>query len=336
MGRKDTAPKPLSDYYTMYWAALRYQNRSDATLESYRDVLGQFLAYVRQTFGREPTLHDLTVQAVQGYVQHMRTRPLFENNPFKPAYVRQRRVSEFTVEKHVRALKSFASWLAAEGYTSYHVLERLPLPKTPQRVTEPLTEEEIQRIFEVIDTRTKVGCRNYAMILLMLDTGIRAGELVSLVEANVHLDQEPGWIKVCGKGDKERIVTLGKRTHKALLSYRMFARNEGCDRFFVGYRGEPLNVGAVGQVVRRLARAANVPRLHAHLLRHTAATQYLVAGGDAISLQHKLGHTTLTMTSRYVHLAKQQLAAIRERVSPMDHIRLKSPRQSRRARQPKR
>jgi len=253
--RKEGAPEPVSDYYTMYWAALRYQNRSEATLESYHNVPVQFLSYLQQTLHREPTLHDLTRQAVQGYVHHMRSRPLFENNPFKPAHARQRRVSESTVEKHVRALKSFASWLAAEGYTSYHVLERLPLPKMPQRVTEPLTEGEIQRIFEAINTRTRVGCRNYAVMLLMLDTGIRVGELVSLLEANVHLDQQPGWIKVSDKGNKERSVTLGKRTHRALLSYRMFARNEGCDRFCVGYRGEPLTVGAVGQMVRHLAQA---------------------------------------------------------------------------------
>ncbi len=74
----------------------------------------------------------------------------------------------------------------------------------------------------------------------------------------------------------------------------------------------------------RIARQAGIPRLHAHLLRHTAATQYLVSGGDAISLQQKLGHTTLAMTSQYVHLAAQHLAVINERVPAMDKVRIKS------------
>jgi site-specific recombinase XerD len=75
--------------------------------------------------------------------------------------------------------------------------------------------------------------------------------------------------------------------------------------------------------MNRIAAQAGVPRLHAHLLRHTAATQYLVAGGDAISLQNKLGHTTLAMTSHYVHLASQHLARINQRVSPMDNVKIK-------------
>ena len=72
-----------------------------------------------------------------------------------------------------------------------------------------------------------------------------------------------------------------------------------------------------------IAAQARVPRLHAHLLHHTAATQYLVAGGDAMSLPHKLGHTTLAMTSHYFHLASQHLAVINQRVSPMDKAKVK-------------
>ena len=84
-----------------------------------------------------------------------------------------------------------------------------------------------------------------------------------------------------------------------------------------------MTVNTVEKAMDRIARDASIPRVRAHLLRHTAATQYLVAGGDAISLQQKLGHTTLAMTSRYVHLASQHLAAIRERVSPMDKVKIK-------------
>ncbi len=79
-----------------------------------------------------------------------------------------------------------------------------------------------------------------------------------------------------------------------------------------------------------VGKAAGVPRLHAHLLLHTAATQYLVHGGDAISLLHKLGHSGLDMTNRYVHFASAQLAAIQERVSPMDKLEIKAMRRPRR------
>ena len=76
-------------------------------------------------------------------------------------------------------------------------------------------------------------------------------------------------------------------------------------------------------MMRNVAQAADVARLHPHLLRHTAATQYLVNGGDAISLQHRLGHSGLEMTNRYVHFASAELAAIQERVAPMDKLEIK-------------
>ena len=137
------------------------------------------------------------------------------------------------------------------------------------------------------------------------------------------MEKEPGWIKVYGKGGKERIVPLARAAHHALLTYRGLARIEsGTDFFFTARTGQPLTPNAVEKVMNRIAAAANVPRLHAYLLRHTAATQYLVAGGDAISLQYRLGHTTLAMPSHYVHLAAQHLAMINERVSPMDKVKI--------------
>jgi site-specific recombinase XerD len=125
-------------------------------------------------------------------------------------------------------------------------------------------------------------------------------------------------------GCKERLVYLGRAAEHGLLSYKTFVRlGTYTDRFFVTTRGQPMTAETVAHALTRVAERSGVERLHAHLLRHTAATQYLVAGGDAISLQQKLGHTTLTMTSRYVHLASEHLAAIRERVSPMDKMRIK-------------
>jgi site-specific recombinase XerD len=105
--------------------------------------------------------------------------------------------------------------------------------------------------------------------------------------------------------------------HEALLTYRTFVRphyvkDAAEQHFFLSITCRELTVSAIDIMIQKVAKAAGVPRLHPNLLRHTAATQYLVHGGDVISLQRKLGHAGLEMTSRYVHFAADQMAAIQE------------------------
>jgi site-specific recombinase XerD len=187
------------------------------------------------------------------------------------------------------------------------VLKDLQRPKLPKLVIEPLTEPEIRRVFAVIDTRTAYGARNYAILLLFLDTGLRCGELCGLKLEDVRLKGKHCCVKVMGKGQKERIVYVGRRAHEALLSYRTFvrprhARNVTVNSFFLSQEGRRLTLGAVQQMMRDLGHAAGVPRIHPHLLRHTSATQYLV----------------------------NELAAIQERVAPMDKLEIKPERVPRR------
>jgi site-specific recombinase XerD len=121
-------------------------------------------------------------------------------------------------------------------------------------------------------------------------------------------------------------VVVGKAAHHALLTYKTFVRTRAMtDSFFTGWKHGPMTSNTVQKIMDRVGRQSGIMRLHAHLLRHTAATQYLVSGGDAISLQQKLGHTTLGMTSQReaVHLAAQHLAIINKRVSPMDRVKIK-------------
>ena len=164
---------------------------------------------------------------------------------------------------------------------------------------------------------------------------MQGGALCGLQLADVHLEGKHCYLKVLGKGQKERIVYVGRRTHEALLSYRTFVRPQhekhlAVSTFFLTLEGGRLSVRAVQQMMRRVGQAAGVPRMHPHLLRHTAATQYLAHGGDAISLQQKLGYSGLAMTNRYVHFASAQLAAIQERVAPMDKLEIKAMRVPRR------
>jgi integrase/recombinase XerC/integrase/recombinase XerD len=143
--------------------------------------------------------------------------------------------------------------------------------------------------------------------------------------ANTHLDE--GYLKVMGKGAKERMVPIGGVAQKALLRYVYRFRPEpldpGEDTLFLTPEGRAMSVNGVRLVIRRLALKSGVKRLHPHLCRHTFATNYLMNGGDVFTLQQILGHTTLEMVRRYVNLASAHVRVQHRKFSPMDKMNLK-------------
>ena len=125
-----------------------------------------------------------------------------------------------------------------------------------------------------------------------------------------------------GKGQKERIVPFGSRAAKLLQRYFYYFRPEPLieDRFFLCLDGSTMSENTIKLVFARLSKKADVPRLHIHLLRHTFATRYLMNGGDSLSLQRILGHTTLEMTRRYVDMVAVQRTIMRKSPSAMDRV----------------
>ena len=147
------------------------------------------------------------------YVAAMKIGPKYEGHPYKRAYSEP--ISPASLDQHIRTIKGFATWLYEKGYTRTNVLKNLPRPKMPSLTIEPLTDEEIKRVLASINTRTAYGARNYAIIVVLLDTGLRCGELCGLTLDDVHLDGKHCYVKVMGKGQKERMVYLGRRAVEA-------------------------------------------------------------------------------------------------------------------------
>lgn len=151
--------------------------------------------------------------------------------------------------------------------------------------------------------------------MLFLDTGLRLAELTGLRRTDLHLDD--GRLKVFGEGQKERIVPIGFRATGSLREYLANA-GERRDSVFLNNDGSRLTPNTVKMLFGRLRARTGLPKLHPHLLRHTFATRFLMAGGDVFSLQEIVGHTTLEMTRRYVTLANSYVAIQHRRISPMD------------------
>jgi integrase/recombinase XerC/integrase/recombinase XerD len=162
----------------------------------------------------------------------------------------------------------------------------------------------------------------YAIVLVLLDTGIRASELCTLTMENTFLTE--GFLKVRGKGNKERMVPFGALTKKALLkylhSYRPEAQSDDQRELFLSIEGTPLSYNGLALLIRRLGSNSDVPRLHPRLFRHTFAVRYLMNGGDIMTLRLILGHTTLEVTQLYMHLAEAHIQVQHHKFSPVDRL----------------
>ncbi|MBA7513936.1 Tyrosine recombinase XerD [subsurface metagenome] len=307
---------------TTYEISNQAEGKSPRTIVWYTEMLMSFSGYMKVELQR----HDLSafnIDIIRNYIIHLRNKPKFQGHPYTPQ--QNKLLSPRTVQCHVRALKAFSTWLYSEGYTLENRLQNLKLPKAPSKIIEPLTPQEIKKIMSSINRNSYGGERNHTVLVTLLDSGLRASEAAGITLDNLNL--KDGYIKVTGKGDKERIVPIGKFVQMELLHYIEKVRPQpygrDYDRLFLSRGGKPITVNTVKLVFSRLAKSSGVNRLHAHLCRHTFAINYLLNGGDIFSLREILGHTTLDMVNHYLHFTSPQITAQHHKYSPMDRMQEK-------------
>ena len=307
---------PLAQLIDAYQLYNRAVGKSVRTVQWYESRLGMYVRFL----GEEPTLAELDANSARAYIVHLQGRndrhagSPFVTNPLG-------KLSTAYIHGCVRAIRAFASWLCAEEYTDTNRLRIVKPPRVQQKVIPILTDPEIRALLARFDQGEPFGARNYTMVFTLLDCGLRASELSGLTLADAHLKE--GYLKVLGKGNKERLVPVGATAQKALFRWRDYFRPQfepgESQSLFVSANGGPLTVQALQEVVKRAAKSSGVPRVYCHLLRHTFATNYLVREvGDPFRLQQILGHTSLEMVRHYVSIANVQASLLERRSSPMD------------------
>ena len=241
-------------------------------------------------------------------------------------------VTNSTLLHHYTALAALWTWAIRERLVSNHVVHSVTPPKPEQREIIPFTEAEFKLLVSVVsrsksyeragkrksDHSLGSADRNRAILLMLLDTGLRASELCKLKLYQV--DHRNSRIQVLGKGALERSVLFSPRTGQALwryLSSRPNAAKE--DPVFVTSLGRSLDRGQLANLVETIGHRAGVPNVHPHRFRHTFAIQYLRNGGDPYTLQKLLGHSTLDMVRKYLALAQIDLDKAHKRASPVDN-----------------
>jgi len=233
------------------------------------------------------------------------------------AYVmelRDTRLAMSSIERKVASVKSFHKFLVREGVTDNHPTARMPLPKVPDRLPEVITVDEAEALLSQPFPQEPSGLRDRAILETLYGCGVRVSELTGLDLDDLALDE--GFIRVYGKGRKERDVPVGGAALRALTEYlahgrpylrqkKSAARNDPC-AVFVSVRGARLSRQTVFAIVRKYGGRVGL-QLHPHTLRHSFATHMLEGGADLRALQEMLGHSDISTTQVYTHVDRQHV-----------------------------
>jgi site-specific recombinase XerD len=304
IARAESVSAPLDGLVDAYLLACQTEGMSPNTVRWYAQKLRTFVDHLRGN-GIPPVLPALAPDTVRAFVASLQARA----------------ISEFTVRGYVQVLKGLATWLVDDGYLDRHPLSRVALPRVPRYLIKPLDDTEAMGLLRAVDDRSPRGTRDMALVLLLLDTGMRLGEAAGLTLTDGDEALTEGMLKVRGKGARERYLPVGKAAGNILRRYLQVHRPLGpSDALFVSDGGRPLAAEGLRQIVRRAAARAGIAGVHPHRLRHTFARKFLMNGGDAMTLQRILGHSTLEMVRRYVSLDTTDIRRRHAECSPGDRF----------------
>jgi integrase/recombinase XerC len=225
-------------------------------------------------------------------------------------WLMQQGVARSSIANKLSAIRSFYRYLHREELIKENPLEKITSPKLDRRLPIVLTTDEITRLLEAPTTEKPVGQRDKAILELLYASGLRVSEIVSLNLPQVDLHERE--VRVVGKGNKERIVLMGKPAAKALTTYLEDGRvkllgEKKTEAVFINRSGKRLIDRRIQKIMDRYAKAANITRkIHPHILRHTFATHMLDGGADLRVVQELLGHASLSTTQIYTHVSKSQ------------------------------
>lgn len=244
------------------------------------------------------------------------------NKPLLSEYcveLRGRDITDTTVQTYCRAVRCFLRWCFEEELIEKDLSAKFKLPKAKKKEILVLSESEIRRLLSSFDPRYYIQLRNFCICALMVDSGLRLSEVVTLELDRINLEES--CIIVDGKGNKQRTIPLGGHTKRMLARYlRRRPKIADTKRVFLLSNMRPITDDTVSQLFKRLKERTGIERLHAHLLRHTFATTYLKNGGNIYELKLILGHTSLDMVQRYVHLISEKGSKTFSFYNPLDNF----------------
>jgi integrase/recombinase XerD len=283
------------------------KNLSPRTIQYYREQLQSFTRFLSTKYADIPPA-EITPHIIRELVCYEKDR-----------------TSPSTANHCLAVTSRFLGYLHSEGFIESNSARSVDKQKVRKPVIETFSPEQVERMLDQC-RKDFYGVRDRAILLLLLDTGLRASELCGITMNDVNWTEQT--ILVTGKGDKERVVPFGQGVRQALNTYLSYRQDAESEALFVGHYGEPLDRFRLRDIVVRRCERAGIKgiRPSPHTLRHTAAVFYLRAGGDTFTLQRLLGHSSQEMTKRYCEsLSAADVQKKHKEYSPVDNMNLRKP-----------
>lgn len=292
-----------------------------------QESIDSFLLYLATERGLSTNYQLSTRSSLERFAEWLNTKGCST-----PTTVTQQILSEFLISEKKRglsttsikleavALRIFFRFLTARGQIPADPAEKLPLPRLPHTLPQPLSQPEVAKLVAAPAGDTTLEIRDRALLELLYASGLRIAEACSV--RLEHLDEEGGVLRVTGKGSKTRMVPVGKAALDALGIYltqgrpKLLSCRSGAE-IFLSVRGHTLTPARIWQLVRHYAKVAGIEEsVHPHQLRHSFATHLLAGGADLRIIQEMLGHASIATTQIYTQVDRSQLKSVHQKFHP--------------------
>ncbi len=289
----------ISDAIEGFLIDLRSRKRSPNTLRHYEHKLRIWATWMAEQ--GVTLITQMTITHLRAFMLYVEQVSVNHHHPGRVERDGDPRVTDITVHGYAQAIKTFCGWLVAEELLDRDPSLRLAKPKVTRKLIGSFTIQHLQAMFAACDLRTRLGFRDYTLLLTLIDTGIRVSELCGLKVGDVRQDH----VVVMGKGKHEREIGITPTTAKYLWKYVKVHRRPAWpdeQRLFLGRRGTPLTPSGVDQALYRIRDEIGITgvRMSAHTFRHSFARIWLENGGELYSLSRLLGHSSVQVTEVYL------------------------------------
>lgn len=319
----------LIEALDLFIAEKKLERRSDKTIKSYTQVLGKFCEWFADS-----KYNELNEEAIREYVRYMTfDKVKWDDHPTN--HSTQKGVSARSINNIIRVLRVFFNFLINRRYISTNPAEGVKFQTEANDTFEVFTDDDVVRLLSAPNIKTFIGFRDYVMMLILIDTGLRIGELTSLRIKDVDFTLRQITIRgETNKSNRTRILPLSKKTVEEIKSLADYINVELDDYLFLTSFGERYNADTFAKMLKKYAKKVEVTdvRVSPHTFRHYFAIKYLRSGGNSFSLMKILGHTDISMTQRYVKYAETDVKENHQVASPVANLFEESKLKKRRAR----
>ena len=278
---------------------------SNNSIDAYLLDIRKLTSFISENYSTSLSIENINVSIIESFIKH-----LFKSES-----------STYSQARIVSGLKSFFNYLLLEEKIDINPMELIDAPKLVRKLPETLSIQEIEIIINAVDLDLKEGMRNKAILETLYSCGLRVSELVNLKVQNLFLDI--GFIKVLGKGMKERLVPIGTKAAECISLYMNEYRTHinisvGFEGYlFINRRGKNLTRNMIFIIVKDLVKKAGLNKnISPHTFRHSFATHLIEGGADLRAVQEMLGHESITTTEIYTHLNKNYLKEVVNKFHP--------------------